>query len=380
MGLEFIFTGFENASPINWDVDPEGVVHIEFNYDHERSSPNRAVLHWHFQLQAPEGSDLTLLLKNFDNIWNGKHGSPIAERTSCAVSADGVHWKVVEGRKAPENFLEIQVHMDEDRLYVARIEPYRLRDLERFLDEIRDHSLVEVTPVGHTIEGRELEIMRVGDPDAPFRVLLRARAHPWETGGNYLLQGLIRSLLQKDAEDCTDTYCVYAMPMANKDGVARGSSRFNLMGKDLNRDWGHPADPGLAPENHALETWLEAMAARDMRPHLAIDFHNDNSGKIHVSRPEGGYEAYLAGMQRFEALMMEHTWFTEGSTGGSFRNPGTFGEGLLIRYGIDACIMELNCNWSAGLQKAPLGKDWEFLGAQMREVFFAYFMMNEPSR
>ena len=53
MELEFIYTGFENASPINWDVDPEGVVHIEFNYDHERESPNRAVLHWHFQLQAP---------------------------------------------------------------------------------------------------------------------------------------------------------------------------------------------------------------------------------------------------------------------------------------------------------------------------------------
>ena len=46
--------------------------------------------------------------------------------------------------------------------------------------------------------------------------------------------------------------------MANKDGVALGRTRFNLQGKDLNRDWDKPADPRLAPENYALEKWLEA--------------------------------------------------------------------------------------------------------------------------
>jgi hypothetical protein len=50
-----------------------------------------------------------------------------------------------------------------------------------------------------------------------------------------------------------------------------------------------------------------------------------------------------------------------------------YGEGLLERYGIDACILELNCDWIAGLNKVPFGKDWEWLGHQMREVFFAYF-------
>jgi hypothetical protein len=29
------------------------------------------------------------------------------------------------------------------------------------------------------VEGRPLEMVRIGDPDARFRVLLRARAHPW---------------------------------------------------------------------------------------------------------------------------------------------------------------------------------------------------------
>ena len=71
--------------------------------------------------------------------------------------------------------------------------------------------------------------------------------------------------------------------------------------------------------------------------------------------------------------MFQHTWFTEGSTGSNFRNPGTFGEGLFERYGIIACILELNCNWIAGLNKVPFGKDWELLGEQMGRVFFEYF-------
>jgi DNA-binding MarR family transcriptional regulator len=62
-------------------------------------------------------------------------------------------------------------------------------------------------------------------------------------------------------------YCVYAMPMANKDGVARGRTRFNLNGKDLNRDWERPADAALAPENHALESWLrERIKAGEPAP------------------------------------------------------------------------------------------------------------------
>ena len=127
---------------------------------------------------------------------------------------------------------------------------------------------MEITPIGKTVEGRGLEIVRVGRPDAPYRVFLRARAHPWEPGGNWVVQGLVDRLLKGDdeAKRYLERYCVYVLPMANKDGVARGRTRFNLRGKDLNRNWDKPADPLLAPENHALETWLEAMIRRGQAP------------------------------------------------------------------------------------------------------------------
>jgi len=371
MALSYIYTGFENASPLDWEVDSDGTIQISLLYDHERNSPNRAAGHWHFQLHAKANSELTVVLKNFDNIWNGKPGSPISDRSNCYVSIDGEHWSALPAKKIDGNRLEIRVHMNENKLYLARLEPYRLSDLERLIAEIRDHPLVEITPIGRTVEGRELELIRVGEPKAPYRVLLRARSHPWEPGGNWVVQGLIKSLL-RDAHD-TQNYCVYIMPMASKDGVVRGHTRFNLMGTDLNRNWDRPAHPHHASENLALETALNTMIDNGMCPHLAIDLHNDNSGKLHISRPAVNLESYLANMKRFEHLMRRHTWFTEGNTGSSFRNSGTFGEGLLERYGVDACILELDCDWIAGLNKIPFGKDWEQLGEQMRKVFFAYF-------
>jgi len=35
-------------------------------------SPNRAAGHWYVQLQGKAETDLTVMLENFDNVWNGK--------------------------------------------------------------------------------------------------------------------------------------------------------------------------------------------------------------------------------------------------------------------------------------------------------------------
>jgi hypothetical protein len=375
-GLEFIHTGFENASPLHWEVDADGVIHVHLVYDQERSSPNRANGHWHFQLHAKPGSRLTLVLHNLDNVWNGKKGSPVSGRTISFLSADGRKWQPLRAALLPGNRLQLKVEMPGPRLYVARLEPYRLSDLAKLLETIKGDPRVEVTRIGKTVEGRDLEIIRVGKPDAPYRVLLRARAHPWEPGGNWVVQGLIRRLLRDDeaARRYLARYCVYVLPMANKDGVARGRTRFNLQGKDLNRNWDRPADPDLAPENHALEAWIEAMIRKGQKPDLAIDFHNDEGGLLHISRPGGtDLKRYLQRMKALEGLLRKHTWFTEGNTGEAFHNPGTLGEGLLARYGIDAAVHELNANWIAGLKDYPSGRNWELYGEQLCQVFFEYF-------
>ena len=373
--IELIATSFENASPLYFEIDESGAAQVYLVYDQERSSPNRANGHWHFQVQARPGSDVVIVLNNLENVWNGVRGSVVPEAKTCAISSDGKTWNVVATEALPGERLKLALHMDGPKLYVARIEPYRISDLERFKREIAQSPLAAIEPIGQTVEGRELEIIRIGREDAPNRVLLRARAHPWETGGNWVIEGLVRKLLRDDdqARQCRERYCVYVVPMANKDGVARGRTRFNGQGKDLNRDWDRPADPALAPENHALEKWIEGQMARGRRIALAIDIHNDGSGGLDYSRPHLEPERYLARMQLLDELLRTHTWFTEGSIGPSRRNPGTLGEGLWSRYRIPASILELNANWIAGLKEPASARSWMKFGEDLARVFLDYF-------
>jgi hypothetical protein len=381
--LHYISTAFENASPLWWEADADGTVQVHLIYDHERSSPNRANGHWFFRVEAEPGADLTLVLGPFANVWNGVLSKPTPEATISFVSDDGQSWRAIPAEPAEPFRLKLRLHMQGPALYVARLPPYRLSDLEKLKAEIASHPLVTWTSIGRTVEGRDVDLVRVGKPEAaqdkvPHCVLLRARAHAWEPGGNWVVEGLLRRLLQNDddARRYRDRYCVYVLPMANKDAVVHGRTRFNMQGMDLNRRWDKPADPVLAPENAALEGWLDQQLAQGRRPDLAIDFHNDASGLLHVSRPELATEKlkiYLSRMDRLEKLLREQTWFTEGSSKSTFRNPGSFGEGLLERYDIPACIHELNANRIAGLADHPTAEHWKKYGEQLAKVFFQYF-------
>ena len=374
-GLIHINTSFENASPLYWETEADNLIHVYLIYDQERSGPNRANGHWFFEIQADPNTRATIVLHNFDNVWNGKEGSPISDRTICYVSDDARTWRLARMERTRDNCLKIAVTIRDGSLYVARLEPYRLSDLHAFLRRVRNDSRVEISIVGKTVEGRELEIFRIGNPEAPGRVFLRARAHPWEPGGNWVVEGLVERLLRddEDARRYLSRYCVYIMPMANKDGVVRGRTRFNLLGADLNRDWDRLADSTISPENHALESWVQSMVARGQPPHLAIDLHNDEYGKLHVARPSGDIDAYLKSMETLEAVLRKYTWFTEGSTGANVRNPGGIGEGLLTRFGINSCLLELNANWIAGLNAPASAERWKLFGSQLCEALYHYF-------
>lgn len=374
--LAFIDTSIENASPLWYERDDDGVYQVHLLYDHERNAPNRAAGHIHFRLVGTPGARVTLEFRNLDNVWNGRHGSVAGELKTVATSADGHSWSTVPTDALPDGRVRVTLTMPGDTLYVARMQPYRLSDLERLLESVRTRPRVSITPIGETVAGRLLEIVRIGREDAPHRVFLRARAHPWEAGSSWVMHGLIERLVRDDAETraLLERYVVYLLPMANKDGVALGRTRFNLLGKDLNRNWNAPADAALAPENAALERWLEGMIAAGRAPHLAIELHNDGRGLLHISRPPvPQLPRYLERMARLEALLRTHTWFTEGHTDGAFRNSGTLGDGWLERYGIDALVHELNANWIEGLKDHSSSAHWRVYGASLADVFAAYF-------
>ncbi|MCC6161784.1 MAG: succinylglutamate desuccinylase/aspartoacylase family protein [Acidobacteria bacterium] len=373
--LSYIDTGIENASPVWYERAEDGAYLVHLLYDHERDSPNRAAGHISVRLVGRPGARITIEFRNLDNVWNGTPGSVARELRSVAISPDGDTWTTVPTTALPDNRVRVTVTMPGESLWLARMQPYRLSDLDRFLARVSASPHASVATIGHTVQGRPLEIITIGNEEAPTRVFVRARAHPWESGSNWVAQGLVDRLLRDDAvaREWRARHVLYVLPMANKDGVARGLTRFNANGRDLNRNWQSPADATLVPENAALERWLEAMIAKGRTPTLAIELHNDGRGLLHISRPPvPGLDAHLARMARLEALLRAHTWFTEGHTDGEFRNSGTLGDGWLQRYGIDAVVHELNANWIEGRKSHTSATLWQEYGASLVPVLDAY--------
>ncbi len=372
--VKYINTFIENGSFMNWEKGSDGTIYIHQVYDHQRENFNRTSVHWHFLLEAEAGSDIPLVFDNFNAIYNQEIYYNISGNIGyCVVSTDGKRWKHIPVERLNGNRMRINVHMETDSLYIASVDPYRVSDMDNLLERIGDHKDIQTEVIGTSVEGRNLHIIRIGSEDAPHRVFIRARAHPWEPGGNWVVEGIIDKLLDDngESEEYLKSYCVYILPMANIDGVARGVPRFNMNGMDLNRGLEKPADPVIAKENFVMEQWLESMIAHGLKPDLAIDFHNDASGPLIFYTPLTNPEGYTKRMKKLEQLLREKTWFTEPAI---YRPPG---EGMAERYGIDWFVYELNAGWAEGLKKGPLSEDWKLLGRQLCGVFDLFFKTTE---
>ncbi len=72
--------------------------------------------------------------------------------------------------------------------------------------------------------------------------MIIARQHPGETGGSYMMDGIIRYLTSQspEAEFLRDNCVFKLVPMVNPDGVIHGNYRTCLSGYDLNRKWKNP--------------------------------------------------------------------------------------------------------------------------------------------
>lgn len=148
------------------------------------------------------------------------------------------------------------------------------------------------------------------------------------------------------------------------------------MGKDLNRGQDRPADPIVAPENLALESWLREMSDKGMAPDISIDIHNDRNGRFTVGRARNvDQQQHGSNARRLEALMYKYTWYTwYDRQSGVLKNGENSGNYEGLRYNVPlSCTFELNQTWIAGLNKIPFGKDWELMGRQLRDVFYHYF-------
>ncbi len=380
----YIDTFFENASPMGWEQIQPGVIALHPIQDHQRFSPNMQISHINLKLLTDDPAkrqSVRFVIRRISNCWNGRRQPAITHSPmSWAVSSDDQSWQNILGQPLddPEFAMAFDVPVTAPCMHVARMVPYTPTHLQSWLATIAQSQWVDIKHIGQTVENRPLEMVQVGDANAPHHILLRARSHPWETAGNWIMHGLVDQLLNTNDSHrhLLEKMCFWLMPMANKDGVHRGMTRFNICGMDLNRNWDRPADEQLAPENAALEYWIEHHLQSGKPINLAMCLHNDSGGQLHpglTNKPDYAYK-----MKRLEDLLRRHTWFTEGSQPPGCGGADVFSGGLIERYGIDTIVAEYNAERIAKFNRPPLHWDWITYGRKLVAVLCDYFELSQP--
>jgi len=160
----------------------------------------------------------------------------------------------------------------EDSVYYAYFEPYSWERHLSLLGRAAYSPLVRVEDLGSTVDGRDLNMLVVGDETAEQKVWVIARQHPGETMAEWLVEGMLDALLDVAnpvARKILQKAVFYVVPNMNPDGSVRGNLRTNAAGANLNREWMTPS----------LETSPEVFHVKN-KIHLTgcdlfLDIHGD---------------------------------------------------------------------------------------------------------
>jgi len=168
--------------------------------------------------------------------------------------------------------LTIRHTPERDSVYYAYFAPYsHERHQDLIAASLRSprcrHELL-----GATVDGRDLDLLVIGEPDAGKRVCwIVARQHPGETMAEWLMEGLLARLLDDEdpvARLLLDRAVFYCVPNMNPDGAFRGNLRTNAAGANLNREWAEPS----------LERSPEVLHVRRRMESTGVDFCLDVHG------------------------------------------------------------------------------------------------------
>jgi murein tripeptide amidase MpaA len=233
-----------------------------------RKDSHADITQWfYFRLQGAEGLDCTLRFLNagqsaYPDGWHGYQ---------AVASYDRVEWF-----RVPTSFdgsvMTIEHTPDLDSVYYAYFEPF---SWERHLDLIDRAQLsenVRLLDLGSSVEGRDMNLLQIGDPAAANKVWIIARQHPGETMAEWFVEGMLDALLDPAdpfGRQLLKDSVFYVVPNMNPDGSVRGNLRTNAAGANLNREWHAPT------MERSPEVFLVKNKMKETGCDLFLDIHGD---------------------------------------------------------------------------------------------------------
>ena len=262
----------------NFDAGNIDVIRLEDKKDIQlaiRPDVGEEFFQWfNFRLSGEIGEQYVL------NIVNAGEASYLEgwENYQAVASYDREYWF-----RLPTSYkdgkLTIVAELECDTIQIAYFAPYSYERHQDLLAAVQTHPLVSVEHLGETLDKRDLTLVKIADGDSSSdkskrNIWITARQHPGETMAEWLVEGLLYSLLDSDnaiAKLLLEKANFYIVPNMNPDGSVRGHLRTNAVGTNLNREW---LSPSLekSPEVFHVINKMEATGVD-----LFYDVHGDEA-------------------------------------------------------------------------------------------------------
>ncbi|MFZ6756556.1 M14 family metallopeptidase [Undibacterium sp. Ji50W] len=248
-------------------VNAEQVGAIELKL---RKDSHADIWQWfHFRLQGARGQDAVMQILNAGEATYPKGW----ENYRAVASYDRANWFRVD-TEFDGKVMTIRHTPERDSVYYAYFEPYTWERHLALLGGVENSAVARVQDLGNTVDGRDLNMIVVGNPAAEKKVWIIARQHPGETMAEWLVEGSLNALLDPSnptARRILEKAVVYIVPNMNPDGSVRGNLRTNAAGANLNREWMTPSLE-TSPEVYYVKNKIQETGCD-----LFLDIHGDEA-------------------------------------------------------------------------------------------------------
>ncbi|HZS83439.1 MAG TPA: M14-type cytosolic carboxypeptidase [Stellaceae bacterium] len=225
---------------------------------------------FYFRLTGAKGCDCVLHLTNaggaaYAEGWHGYR---------AVASYDRADWF-----RVPTSYdgtaLTIRHRPECDAVYYAYFAPYSMERHADLVARCLANPAVRLDVLGSTLDGQDLDLLRIGEPGAGKRVCwIVGRQHPGETMAEWWMEGFLARLLDADdplAREALKRAAFNIVPNMNPDGSRRGHLRTNAAGANLNREWQSPSLE-RSPEVFLVRQAMEASGVD-----FCLDVHGDET-------------------------------------------------------------------------------------------------------
>ncbi|RUO22410.1 hypothetical protein CWE08_04310 [Aliidiomarina iranensis] len=300
----FISTAFDSGNIEVISADSADNIRLRIRKDNQSD-----FYQWfHFKLFAEIDVEHNMVIENAGGSAYPKGW----ENYQAMASYDREHWFRVPTHFDGEK-LTISHIPEQETVFYAYFVPY---SWERHLDLLQiaqQSSWVQQCVLGTTLDGREMNMLVIGEPAAHKRnIWITARQHPGETMAEWFVEGLLEHLLDEDepvSRQLLDKAVFYVVPNMNPDGSVRGHLRTNAAGVNLNREWAAPSLDKSPEVFHVLEE-MDAIGVD-----MYLDVHGDENlpynfvagsegipsyDERHAQLEENFRSAYLAATAEFQ--------------------------------------------------------------------------------